>query len=213
MTVRNAASMGMYGVAWESQGYGGSGNVRELLGSLRGRPALVCGGAEGVFDEMNDALGKLTDPVIFAANDIGMFLPHVDHWVTLHSDNLGAWKQVRWLHPREREVTKYHAPDKRAYVDYVWDGLRPLFCLSGYFAMQCAYLMGCEPIVLCGCPGEARRRFFDLTTRADFGYGDPGRSSSDGVRQQLIEEMKRLPEFRARVRSMSGWTQSFLGGL
>jgi len=215
MPVRNAESMGSYGATWEAGGYCGSGSVGSLIGSLRGRPAVIAGGAEGVFQELSDALTKLDDPVIFAANDIGMFLPKVDHWVSLHGDHLGPWKMVRWLHPKDREDVKLHSEYARPYIDYVWQGLTPLFCLSGYFAMQIAWIMGASPIVLCGCPGSPRRRFFDLpdTDRGAFGYGMGQRASDTGTREQIEREMERLPEFKAAVRSQSGWTREFFGSL
>jgi hypothetical protein len=98
-------------------------------------------------------------------------------------------------------------------VDYVWDRLSPQMALSGYFAMQMAWIMGAERIVLCGCPGEQTRRFFESTPREDFGYGGHDSHGDQGIRQQVEIEMKRLPEFKQAVRSMSGWTQSFFGGM
>jgi hypothetical protein len=217
MAVRAAASMGTYGTTWDAHGYSGAGNVAGLLGSQAGRPALIAGGAKGVFEELAVAERAFGDdaPVILAANDVGMYLPRVDHWVSLHADNLGAWKAVRWLTARTQERTVYHAEMARPFVDYVWEGLRPLFCLSGYFAMQIAWLMGCRPIVLCGCPGEPAPRFFEATARADFGYGSGAAGSDRGVREQIEAEMRRLPEFKAAVRSMTpgSWTQRFFGGM
>ena len=214
MTNRNAASMGSYGTTWEAAGYAGSGPCGELVNSLQGRPAVVCGSGQTVFEELNDALHKVDDPVIFGVNDTGMFLPKMDHWVSLHSDYLGAWKAVRWLHGRAHENVSYHGVDPRPFIDYDWSSLRPLFALSGYFAMQIAHVMGSDLIVLCGCPGEWAPRFFEATPRADtFGYGNGAHGSDRGVRDQLEHEMKRLPGFKARVRSMSGWTKEFFGGL
>jgi hypothetical protein len=202
--------MGTVGADWQACGYCGSGNVRSLIGSLRGRAAIVAGAADGVFDEVAAAMHIFDDPVVIAANDVGMYLPRVDHWVSLHADNLGIWKAIRWLHPGEYD-TKYHSIDKRPFVDYVWSGLTPLFCLSGYFAMQIAWIMGAEPIVLAGCPGDGTRRFFEAKPRSDFKYGaDP---NDGGSRDQLIHEMDRLPRFKATVRSMSGWTKEFFGGI
>ncbi len=186
--------------------------MASLIGTLRGRPAVICGNADGVFDEVS-IIEKLKDPVIFAANDVGMFLPKVDHWVSLHTNNLGAWKQVRWLHPREQEFTKYHSIDPRPFVDYVWTGLTPLFALSGYFAMQIAHIMGAELIVLCGCPGNATRCFFHTKPRTDFFYGSGPDGSDKSIREQVENEMERLPAFKLKVRSMSGWTKEYFGGL
>ncbi len=211
--IRNAASMGTYEAEWEAHGYCGAGNVRELLDSLTGRSAIICGNAHTVFEDLKEAEAKLQNPVIFGVNDVGMYLPRMDHWVSLHSDNLGVWKAVRWLTHREREVTKYHSSDPRPYIDYEWARVTPMFALSGYFAMQVAWMMGARPIVLCGCPGRGVRRFFEGTPRTDFNYGDGGHNGDNSVRQQVEHEMERLPDFKAAVRSMSGWTEEFFGRL
>ncbi len=205
--------MGTYGSQWEAHGYSGAGQLSDLVDSVKGRPAVVCGNADGVFSELLQVQSHFQpqDLVIFAANDVGMYLPKLDHWCTLHSDNLAAWKQVRWLNSHVKEDTRYHAIDERAYIDYVWNSVRPLFALSGYFAMQIAYIMGCDPIILCGCPGTQTRRFFEGQARSDFGYGMGVGGTDDGVRQQVEHEMKRLPEFKSKVKSMSGWTADFFG--
>lgn len=208
--------MGNYGATWEHAGYCGKGNVSDLLGSLRGRAAIVCGNAKGVFEEVEEVQGsrlKVEDPVYFAANDVGMYLPHVDHWMSLHVDNLGAWKPVRWLHPIPGENAKYHSIAQRPFIDYAWEGLTPLFCLSGYFAMQIAYLMGSERIILCGCPGSQVPRFFEAKVQANFGYGGGSTGNDKNIQEQVVKEMKRLPDFKERVRSLSGWTREFFGGV
>jgi len=205
--------MGLYGTSWEAGGYAGDGPVAELIGTLQGRPSIVCGNAEGVFDELSAALQQYPNAVIFGVNDVGMFLPRLDHWMSMHSDNLGVWKAVRWLHPKDREHTKYHAVDSRSFVDYNWSSLRPVFALSGYFAMQVAHIMGSDRIVLCGCPGSSVRRFFEARPRTDFSYGNGNAGGDKGVMQQLTNEMDRLPDFRAKVRSMSGWTREYFGSL
>ena len=213
MTTRNAASMGSYGAEWTHRGYAGRGNVQPLLDVHAGRSGIVAGNAAGVFHEVADACRALGDPVIYAANDVGMYLPRVDHWCSLHEDKLPVWKAVRWGHVNRMEVTKYHGDDPRPFLDYAWEQLTPLFCLSGYFAMQLAWLMGCAPIVLCGCPGAPAPRFFEAAARPDFGYGSGTAGSDQGVQQQLLGEMDRLPDFKAAVRSMSGFTREVFGGL
>jgi hypothetical protein len=205
--------MGLYGTTWEAGGYAGDGPVAELIGTLQGRPSIVCGNATGVFDELVRALAVYPDAVIYGVNDVGMYLPRMDHWVSLHSDNLGVWKSVRWLHTRDREQTLYHAVDARAFVDYNWSSIRPIFALSGYFAMQIAHVMGSGRIILCGCPGSSVRRFFEAAPRVDFAYGNGNAGGDAGVRQQLEKEMERIPDFRIKVRSMSGWTREYFGGI
>jgi len=213
VTNRNAASMGTYGSTWEAAGYCGRGPVESLIGTLRGRPAVVAGGAESVFYELDDVLEKVPNAVIFGVNDVGMFLPRMDHWVSLHADNLGPWKAVRWMHGRSKEDVQYHSIDERPFLDHAWISLTPCFALSGYFAMQIAHIMGAGRIILCGCPGENRRRFFEGKPRVGFAYGSGIDGGSNGTRAQVEQEMKRLPDFKAKVRSMSGWTRDFFGGL
>lgn len=210
MTVRNAATMETYGSEWQARGYCGHAGVETLLGSLAGRHAIVAGNAEGVFQEVEDARLLLNDPVIFAANDVGVYLKKLDHWVTLHTDKLGVWKSCRWQTHEGMEDTKYHGIEARPFVNYVWAGLTPLFPLSGYFAMQLAFIMGASRIVLCGCPGTNTRRFFEAAARHDESRYGAG-YDSHGIREQLENEMQRLPEFKAAVRSMSGYTREFFG--
>lgn len=222
MTVRNAASMGTYGSDWQARGYAGKGNVGELLGSLTGRQAIICGGAAGVFEELAAAQAVLPEAVIFAVNEVGMFLPKVDHWVSLHADNLWAWKVVRDRHPRSAERLKTHSETPRGWLDYVWEQLTPEFCLSGYFAMQLAWIMGADRIVLCGCPGDGTPRFFEARCRerADshapldgFAYGQGTASSDVNIVAQVQREMERVSGFKDAVRSMSGWTREFFGSI
>ena len=205
--------MGSYGSDWEAGGYFGVG-CKELIGTLDGRPVIVAGNGFGVFKQVTDAAKKLDDPCYFAVNDVGMYINPLDHWVTLHVDNIGAWKDVRWLHAKGGEGTKYHSIDSRVDVDYVWSGLTPVFALSGYFAMQIAYIMGAGIIVLCGCPGDLTPRFFEAERSSlAFGYGGGATGGDKGIKEQLEKEMNRLPQFKAKVRSMSGWTQTYFGGL
>lgn len=206
--------MGTYGSTWQTDGYCGQGNVQELIGTLKGKNAVVCGNAQGVFDQLNYVLGEFEErPIVFGVNDVGMYLDPLDHWVSLHEKNLEPWKHVRWLHKKGAEDVKIHCTQKGSSVHYAWEALTPVFALSGYFAMQIAYLMGAESIILCGCPGNPERRFFDRVARTDFGYGGGGAGSDKGVQEQLVKEMHRLPDFRAKVRSMSGFTKDFFGGL
>lgn len=214
MTTRNAATMlgsRETWATWECRGYAGRGNVAPLVDSYVNRPALVCGSDSRIFLDFESALKYYHDPVIFAVNDIGMYLPRVDHWLSLHSKNLQAWKAVRWLHPSPMERTIYHSIELEGVVDYTWENLTPLFALSGYFAMQVAYIMGCSPIVLAGCPGTHTRRFFEAAPRTDLGYGSGPSDSDANIRNQVVQEMNRLPDFKKSVRSMSGWTKEFFG--
>ena len=202
----NTPGMGTYGADWHAHGYSGCGNVSPLIDSEKNRPAIIAGGSFTVFDDIDRIAPRLDDPLIFAVNDVGMFLPIVNHWVSLHAENLATWKTVRWLHSWPVQTTNYHSYETK--TGYTWDHLNPIFALSGYFAMQIAWIMGCAPIVLCGCPGSPARRFFESVPRPDGIYDTNG-----GVRDQLITEMNRVPGLKKVVRSMSGWTREYFGGL
>lgn len=211
----NTPGMGTYGADWEYGGYSGSGNVQGLLGSCTGRSALVCGNAATVFDDVRQAMASLPNPLVFAVNDVGIYLPHVDHWVSLHGEKLPVWQAGRRQHWETEDAVFTHSRTAYAGISYHWDGLNPLFALSGYFAMQVAYLMGCAPIVLCGCPGDPTRRFFEADARmnvpATFGYGSGEKDQA--IRQQVIHECARVSELKSCVRSMGGWTQTYFGGI
>lgn len=204
---------------WSFRGFTGTGNVDKLIGSIKGCTVILVGNAEGVFGEFKEAVCCMlrsrgeeamqqNPPVIFAVNDVGMFLPHVDHWISIHADKFPAWLSVRQVY--SRNLAKIHSVDYGAGVNYAWLGIRPMFILSGYLAMQIAYIMGAGKIVLCGCPGSPARCFFEIQPR-EFGYGNGYSLVDPHVKDQLVAEMERLPELKATVCSMSGWTKDYFG--
>ena len=187
------------------RGYRDSCQVESLFDSLLGRTALVVGSG-GPIEHIFEDCAKFLDAAVFAVNDVGMYLPRVDHFVSLHGEKLLNWAAIRRdgtskpIHGDFKTHTGKHYP---AGIDYQWDGLTPLMPLSGYFAMQLAWIMGAERIVLIGCPGDATKRFFDAKPK-------PGERYSElGIRKQIEDEMRRIPEFKRAVRSTSGWTKEF----
>lgn len=215
--VINAESFRDINAGWHYGGYSGSGNVESLLGSLQGRAAVVVGsgGTIGELLDQYELVRMKLKPVVFAVNDIGMYLPHVDHWLSLHNEKLRHWYGVKTCEERDHwERIKTHtALGATGNLHYYWHSLCPLFALSGYFAMQVAWLMGCRPIVLVGCPGDSTVRFFAKDPRKGFHYGHGNGPSDNGMKRQLLDEMERQPEFKHSVRSMSGWTREFFGGI
>lgn len=191
---------------WVCRGYRGAGLVESLFDSLLGRTALVVGSGAPIDSIFSDIV-QFPDALVFAVNDIGMYLPRVDHFVSLHGDKLKHWAGVRRdgsskpIYPE----FKTHTARDTVGIDYRWSGITPLMPLSGYFAMQIAWIMGAERIILIGCPGDSTKRFFDSKPK-------PGeRYSEMGIRDQVQREMTRLPEFKKAVRSTSGWTEFFFG--
>jgi hypothetical protein len=195
--------MDRYGSTWECRGYFGSGNVKYLLNSEKGRAAIVCGNAQGVFDEYDRLIRD--DPLVFAVNDVGMYLVRVDHWASLHASKLPSWKAIRndvfCKYPGNREF-KTHTHGS-AHADYDWFGLTPIMALSGMFAAQIAYLMGCDPVILCGCPNDATPRFFESRAMNGEAYLN--------TQDQIKRETAFKPELKKVIRSMSGWTKEFFG--
>lgn len=191
---------------WECRGYFGNGSVESLFDTLRGRSAIVAGNGRGVFQEVEE-VSRHNNPVIFAANDVGMYLPRVDHFVSLHPTKLKSWVEIRrdkFSRPVGNLDFKVHSHGAPKLADYDWQDLTPLMSLSGYFAAQIAYLMGAQPIILCGCPGDASPRFWE-TKCSNEAYVNS--------QEQIRKEMTFKPEFKAVIRSVSGWSNGFFGGL
>ena len=191
---------------WDYGGYTGEG-CEELLGELRGQPAIIAGNARGVFEEVKAAQSELVRPVIYACNDVSVYLPHVDHMVSLHTPKLDHWVGLR------RDATSKGYGNKNFRVHdgglhgerewHQWTELTPMMALSGLFAAQIAYLMECTPIVLCGCPTDSTACFWQPWETVNGGYSK--------VQSQFKAEVNRNPEFKKALRSMSGWTKEFLG--
>ena len=180
-----------------------------IFDSLTGRTALVVGSGGPIENIIDDVISNYvgSNAVVFAANDIGMYLPHVDHFVSLHNSKLVHWAAIRSdgtskpIYPEFKTHTSRSDPR----INYCWEGLTPLMPLSGYFAMQIAWIMGAAKIILIGCPGDSTKRFIDARPK-------PGeRYSEMGIRDQVMNEMRRLPDFKKAVRSTSGWTKEFFG--
>lgn len=196
------------------RGYSVPDPVSELCGSLTGWVALVCGNGEGVLEEVEVALRVIDEwPVFFGVNDVGAKLPTVQHWVSLHAENFARWELERQTAGLEMNY-KTHTLYSPNHADYKWDGLAPNhFPLSGLLAMQLAWVMGAERIILCGCPGDDRARFNGTHNDSPgFAYGAGNTNSDRSVRELLHSEMARVPLFKAAVRSMSGNTRNFFGG-
>jgi len=193
---------------WHYGGYEGDG-CEELLGTQKGKTALIFGNAITAHSDWA-AVPDRDNSIIFGVNDVGVYLPKIHHWVSLHPDKLEHWIALRKIDAFLWNNFNSHTTRPVTGLTHVWKWLSPSFGLSGYAAMQIAYLMGFDKIILCGCPGDATKRFFDFNGRREcdgFDY------QKEGNLEQLTKEMKRVPEFKAKVRSMSGFTKEFFGGI
>lgn len=194
---------------WEFGGYKGSGNVDGLINQSSG-VAAVCGNARGVFEELNQVLSN-GPATVFGVNDAGMYLRQLDHWVSLHEQKLELWKPIRMKSDMAiNKNFKTHSRKPWGEIDYFWEIYPVMMSLSGYFAMQLAYLMGFQRIILCGCPGDETLRFFESSNT----HRNPSWHYNEKSRlKEVTDQMERKPGFKERVRSMSGWTKEYFGGV
>lgn len=177
---------------------------REDAGQV-GPVALILGGASCLEDDILSAR-RLVDPaacVVIAANDAGFWWPgRLDHWVTMHVEELPERERiraergysggyVRWTRPYPAGMQERHE-----LVDQLisgWNGS------SGLLAVGVAVAkLECSHSLLCGMPMDERAHFnrkgrWEDCHRNRLGWRD------------------RETDIRGRVRSFSGWTAEFLG--
>lgn len=193
--------------SWNAKGFQGTG-CGDLIDSLEG-PAIIMGSAKGVFEETRAARSALGRCYLAAVNDAIVYASNLDFAVSLHTLRLDHWTGLR----RDPTSTGYGNTDFQVHDGglfaerewHQWVELTPTMAHSGMFAMQICFLMGCSPIILCGCPEDSTPRFWESEPRPE-AYYKP-------VQRQIEAEMNRLPEFKNAVKSYSGWTKSFFGGL
>jgi hypothetical protein len=170
--------------------------------------ALVLGGA----DSLHRDITLYTGPVhgVVACNDAGTVWPYeLDAWVSLHGR---YFMQKNWLETRD---IKGYSPAKRLYVhtsarrpipdaaietNFNFDGCSKSGS-SGLFAAKVALQdLGFDNVVLCGIPLTPTPHFFDT---------EPWREESAlNFRKTWLAIP---PEFKSRIKSMSGWTRETFG--
>lgn len=165
--------------------------------------ALCLGGAAGVQEDWTAALALGQFDFIVACNDVGAIWPgRLDAWVTLHPEKLTDWRDQRRAngHP---EAARYlvhgdYVPDWAELVEFRFPGQGDSGS-SGLFAAKAALIdLGARRAVLAGIPLVRRSHFFDAVQwEAAGGY------------REVWEALR--PGYRARIRSMSGWTAHFFG--
>lgn len=169
---------------------------------------LVLGGADCLSADV-EAFRALADPAdctVIAVNDAGFLFPgRLDHWATLHPEEL-AWR--RWRRQRRGYPGGYQTwirpyPIGMQKREEAFDHVMPGWGAgsSGLFAVGVALEgLGLRHVVLCGVPMDARGHE----------ARDPRRVWNGWVGYQG-EWARRADQLRPWVRSMSGWTRSLLG--
>lgn len=169
----------------------------------------MLGGAASLHDDIAAYDGPV-DGVV-ACNDAGAIWPgDLDAWVSLHSQFFArkGWlaKRAQAGLPPARAIYSHDFGHKDAPTG---PNVRRTHCQfpgvevggsSGLFAAKVALIdLGFERAVLCGIPISPTPHFFD-----DVPWKD-----AEGMRSRWLA----IPdEYRARMRSMSGWTRTLLGG-
>ena len=171
------------------------------------RVGLICGGAQGVWDERAEALDLLAvvgaEVVGIAVNDAGTEHPDpLDHWCSLHPNKLFVspffWERKRaengWSTAGYLRWSVSKLSDRVDRTTRQWTGGS-----SGLLALEVALLrLNLDGAILCGVPMDGRLNQF---------RGEPWRPH-ERFRSSWL---KIPPEHKARARSMSGWTRDLLG--
>lgn len=165
--------------------------------------ALCLGGAASVQEDWTAALPLGEYDFVVACNDVGEIWPgRLDVWVTLHPEKLGGWRDQRRANGYP-EAARYlvhgdYVPEWAELVEFRFPGQGDSGS-SGLFAAKAALIdLGADRVVLAGIQLSRASHFYDAAQwEAAGGY----RTVWEGLR----------PEYRVRIRSMSGWTAHFFG--
>lgn len=169
--------------------------------------ALVLGGGDCVWDDVNAALEVGEFDGVVACNDAGAAWPgRLDGWVSLHSDRFAIWSRRRErarLQPADRlfghkEAAREGRPAV-TYTEFRFPGQENSGS-SGLFALKVALIdLGFDRAVLCGVPMSVEHRHF---------FEDQPWRGAINHRRGWGQAM---PQIKDRARSMSGWTKEQLG--
>lgn len=167
------------------------------------KTALCLGGADGVEKEWKAALELGSLDYVVACNDVGAIWPgRLDAWVTLHPEKMAGWREQRRAngHPDAKRYLVHgdYVPDWAELVEFRFPGQGDSGS-SGLFTAKAALIdLGADRAVLAGIPLVRASHFFDAVQwEAAGGY------------REVWERLR--PEYRARIRSMGGWTAHFFG--
>lgn len=165
--------------------------------------ALCIGGASGVQDDWTRALGVFEPDIIVACNDAMTIWPgRLDAVVTLHPEKLSGWREQRRANGYPEAVRFLvhgdFVPEWAELVEFRFPGQGDSGS-SGLFMLKAALIdLGADMAVLAGVPLSRTAHFFDNKAwEAANGY-------------HAVWEALR-PEYKSRIRSMSGWTAHHLG--
>lgn len=165
------------------------------------KTALVIGGAACVWTDLEAYTGPV-DGVV-ACNDVGVdYKGELAAWVSLHPEKFGRWVEQRGNRPVLVSFRQPTPPGRFPAMDIVTPNTFPgqeRCGSSGQFAAKVALCdLGFDRVVLAGVP---------MTATPHYNREKPWRNAADFARC-----WHDIPtHYRARMRSMSGWSREFLG--
>lgn len=164
--------------------------------------ALLCGGGEGVLEEVHAARMlcgmDARHLAVVAVNDVGAVLPHIDHWVTMDPIRFREWQAARASAGIACPHTRWSlgpSPFVHRWIRNWIDGSSGLLGLD--IVLNGLRLRGA---ILCGMPMDGRPNAFRPARRSWSAY--------DRYRPAWLALMKDVAPY---VRSMSGWTAERFG--
>jgi len=160
------------------------------------KPLLILGYAACLFDDLA-ALGPLNCDVM-AVNRAGLVVSALDHWVSLHPDQLAGFAAARAAAGLAGGFTSW-APDPGPGIDRVTTDVERFGTSSLYAVRIALHKLGYRRVILAGVPLDDAQPYAD---------GSPIPRHLGGHR---IAWHHAVPEMEGRVRSLSGWTRSLLG--
>lgn len=190
---------------WQYRGIEGGGQPPKCLGKYTGR-LIVLGGARCVWADYSEYKQRGLRADIMAVNDVGVYceMP-IQHWVSLHPDNLILWRKL--LHNHARDFSGMMHTNSHHYENMIDWHMNNIGAYSGLFAAQVGICLGYQEIILCGVPQDDSGRFFDPPWVKGLTHG-----TDQASKKSFREAVQRTADLRLCVRSMSGWTRELLGG-
>ncbi len=162
---------------------------------------LILGSAASLWSDLAD----LDDwpGSVMAVNRAGIYLGLIDHWVSLHPEQLGVFLAERERAGRAINCTTWC---QRGHPGTRVDVVPQAICCSGssgLYAVRIALgILQARCIVLAGMPMDDSPHFYDTAGR---------RSGPSFVPYRPEWRRAARDEFAGRVRSVSGWTADLLG--
>lgn len=164
------------------------------------RIAVVLGGAWNVWQDLKEAEALLDglEYEVAAVNEAGRdYKGRLSYWCSLHMEKMQGWQAGR--RGNQDYIAVSRQPRVGARIDVVFP--ERFAGSSGSYVIQVLVLhYRFDRIVVCGVPMTEEGHYFDNDAwRAATQYRRPWR------------EMAEQGEFRGKIRSMSGWTESLVG--